>query len=856
MITRLSMRKLLLLTITIGLLATAAAPAQADLSETAEARYLAGLRERRLYSLVEAYCRRRLDEAYLVERRRAELTVELSRTALEAALFAKSPEREELAARAVKIIDDELRNKPSSAWRPLLDVQRGLVELVWGERLREEAQLLNAGEPQLEQARERLRSAVAQLKQARTSVEERLRESHRAKPGVNADVPDAEDWFSVRRNVDYQLGRAYRNQGESYPPRSPDRASSLEQAVETFESLTRAEQTDPITWQARLDEVTCKRLLGDLDSAEMILDLIDANAPPAEVADRARAQRIRVRIVANLLDEARKFLKPEDTDAASTVDADVRLAALEWLIAFGAAEEKAGRTQQATEIRARAAALTALIAERQAPYWARKAEALAASAVASTVTTSPAAVHADSSLTSAAASFYRQGNLDKAIEIYDQLFAQAWSKRQQEVAFDAAFTAGAIEQQRKQYAAAAGRYSKLAQTLAEHPRAAEAQLLAAYNVGQTLLAAKPDVLEAGLASYSQLLETQLKQWPSAKETAQARVWLGNLRMQQRAWDAAALAYSGVAPESPLALEAVRQLADCRLKQLAALRISGQPTGPMFVEVERELARYLPGYPQPTSIATPVARTAATALAKLGLLYGDEAFAPRAVVLLAEAARAVELPEVEAATIAVWRAAALVAAGHTEEAASIVAQSTNIPPSDAVAVVGLLDSAKPQAMPRHDAMLAEMVLKLAASVRQRSEPFVGPDALRVARAEARALNTLGRAAEARSAYDALLRNFPQDADARMAYAEFLARQTDRESLTLAAAKWREVERASPESSPRWYRARLGIVQAYADLGDKAKALQLIELTQALHPELGGPESKAKFDALFDRVKAAK
>ena len=147
---------------------------QAELSEASEAQYLAGLRERRLFTLAESYCRRRLADAYVLDRRRTELTVELSRTSLEAALFAKSPERDARFAQASQVLDEELRRKPNGAWRAALLVQRGLVDLIWGERLREEAQTLHAGDAALEQARERLRAAAAQLKQAAELVKDCL----------------------------------------------------------------------------------------------------------------------------------------------------------------------------------------------------------------------------------------------------------------------------------------------------------------------------------------------------------------------------------------------------------------------------------------------------------------------------------------------------------------------------------------------------------------------------------------------------------------------------------------------------------------------------------------------------------
>ena len=111
-----------------ALLSSAPRFCRAELSETSEARYLAGLRERRLFSLAESYCRRRLADAYVLDRRRTELTIELSRTSLEAALFAKSPERDAHFAQASQVLEEELRRKPNGAWRAALLVQRGLVE--------------------------------------------------------------------------------------------------------------------------------------------------------------------------------------------------------------------------------------------------------------------------------------------------------------------------------------------------------------------------------------------------------------------------------------------------------------------------------------------------------------------------------------------------------------------------------------------------------------------------------------------------------------------------------------------------------------------------------------------------------
>ncbi|MBN8627413.1 MAG: hypothetical protein J0M17_18200, partial [Planctomycetes bacterium] len=119
---------------------------------------------------------------------------------------------------------------------------------------------------------------------------------------------------------------------------------------------------------------------------------------------------------------------------------------------------------------------------------------------------------------------------------------------------------------------------------------------------------------------------------------------------------------------------------------------------------------------------------------------------------------------------------------------------------------------------------------------------------VAPAEARALSHLGRVAEARKVWDALASQRPRDAAVQEGYAAFLLTQPDRESLTRAVERWRLLERATREASPEWYRARLGTAQAYAKLGDTARSREIVELTAALHPDLGGAELKRQFERL--------
>lgn len=808
-------------------------PAAAQTFASTESRFLDGLRERRLFELAESHCRRQLAEAYAGKRRKAEATIELSRTLLEAALYSQPPQRDERFAAALKVLDDLRFDAADEPWRTPLAVQRGVAELVWGELLREEAQTLSAPESALAPAREHLAKAAATLRQACSEIDRQLQAASR--PAAAAPKPDelsAAEWTALKRNVDYQLARAYRNQGETYPPRSADRTTSFDQALEMLEHLARSETTDALTWQARLDEAVCRRLLGDLDGAERMLVLIDEQKPPANVADRARAQRIRVRLNAALPDEAQKFVRETDADPAEAADPDVRLAVLEWMLATARVAAQANKPAEVEARQQLAAAMTKLIAERHSAYWARRAESLMAAAVASSPVGDAAL------LVKAAESMYQQGNADRAVELYDQATEKADAAKQTDVAFSAAFTAAAIEQQRGRFAAAAERFLKLAATQPTHRRAAEAHLAGIFNTAQ-LLAKAPDraAAEAGYARYAELLQHQIRQWPTAPSTTQAHLWLGRLRQLQADWPAAIAAYAGVPVGDAQADEALRGLTAAWSRRFEVERAQGKPLD--LAEMERQFAAYAPGLPEMLpATSTPTARLAARTLAQMYLEFADDR-APRAAALLTQLAAAPDLPADEALAIETLRVLVDVESGRYDEAALRIGKLTSVSPNESAAVAAKLNRLAGQ-RPDVQAKIAPIVLRVL-ELRRLHDRQLAPTA-----GEAESLAAAGRTTEAKRLWEQLTQQSPRDGELQEAYARFLAGQSDPASRQTALAKWREVEKLSTESSPRWFRARLALARLYLQGGEKTRAAQIIELTAALHPELGGAALKAEFE----------
>jgi tetratricopeptide (TPR) repeat protein len=89
--------------------------------------------------------------------------------------------------------------------------------------------------------------------------------------------------------------------------------------------------------------------------------------------------------------------------------------------------------------------------------------------------------------------------------------------------------------------------------------------------------------------------------------------------------------------------------------------------------------------------------------------------------------------------------------------------------------------------------------------------------------------------------------------QQAYAEYLMALGDPSSLRSALERWRMAERRTQPGTPDWFRAKYWIARCHERLGDKRQAARVVTVLAGLHPELGGPDQKARFDALLKRCR---
>lgn len=822
-------------------------PPPVPTADTAVQAFLLGLRERRLFDLAVAECQERLSDTGITEVERIDLAIELSRTFMEQALEQRPDARDAYWRRAMEALDVTGGSKGSRLL--LIELQRGLIHLARGELGRQEGELAGAPEKLMETARQQLREAIATFERVKKGEADAMRELGPSKRAAAGGLTSPE-LIALRRNIDFQLSRAQRNQGQSYPPRSDDRVNSLRQAAERLAALPQFDEVDAVTWRSRLDEITCLRLLEDYGAAHArIAKLADAEPPP-ETRAGLLAERIRLALAEGKLPAALS-LAEEAKSSTDLPSPDVDFACLQayaaaWRAAAKQRESRSAAGQPADDAgqwQDRAAAQLRQIDRRWGPYWSRRAEMVLASSVAGAGGAENVTV-----LARAAESFYRGGQIDQALAAYDRAAALARQSHDADGAFDHAYTAAAIEQELHHHGQAAQRFRELAIAAPDHARAAEAHLLAIYNTAQ---AAKDESKQSDeLASseqYLTLLDEHLATWPKSPTANQARMWQGRLAERDEQWAEAVAAYRAIAADAPQATEAVTAAGRVYRRWLRELVADQQSTR----DVAAEAAQYFEdlissGHGRLPERWSETQRLAATSAASIWLEYTDDGFARAERVLSAALADAAEAPRAWRTTAEVLRVFAVAAQGRREQAGKLLAELAGGDPRQMLALIEKLGRTATTSSEQARRELAELALQ-AASRLQKDRGTLSPDERRAFDgAYIHALADAGRRDAALQAARRLAKDHPRDGQAQEQLADLLVEAADWKG---ALAAWREIGHKCREGSDRWLRSVYYQALAMKHLGQRTQAARLIKLTEGSHPRLGGPELADKFHELL-------
>ena len=810
--------------------------------------FLAGLRRRQLFELAETYCTGRLEDPRISDAEKAQFVIELSLSLTDWAVNSPPDGRERLWQRARQATDSFVATSAENPRLLLVCYQAASGLLLRGELARQEGEVVRDAGPLFEEAKTNLRLAIARFEE----LDERIRDEIRQKnlPGgrnsarSNPDLLSDYQLVSIQRDVQYQLARALRNQGQCYEPGSADRANSLTQAVGKLNSLVGFEPADQTTLKSRIDDIVCHRLLGEYATARRMLDTLAGAGTPPEIQLRTKAEEIRLALAQNALTQAVAMLSgPRELDGVTSADLDY--ARLEVCLVAWRSADQSKNSQEAARWQTEATAAVAAVERLHGPYWRRRAELLLAGYVESSSGGGDLVMRVR-----AAESSYRSGRIDDAVAAYDRARELAKQIGDTDQAFDLGFTAAAIIREAGRDQEALSRFRGLAVEMPSAPKASQAHRAAIYHAGQLAL----DGTGASLQTYLDLLDEHLSTWPTGSEADQVRWQLGNLRKHQSDWQNAVAVYRAISTDFIEYDRVVEAAADCYLAWLNDLNGKGLATD----EIASAAAGWLESLVfapdgRPPERWSPLTRQAVLWAAQIRMNYTTNGYGRTEQLLGIAMNSAEKAPPAWLAAAQTLLVFSLAGQERRREAAAVLEQISQGPTDELLAILEGIARLSAEGGANVRLELAGLQLRTVELLRPRRAELTQSQLHDLDRIAAEALANVGRVDEALQAYRRLAGALPNHGDVQEGYARLLGAQPDRASLETSLAKWRELAKRTPEGSDRWFRAKYAVARLHLRTNDKPKAEKMIRLLEVLHPELGGPQMKARFDQLREECR---
>lgn len=759
--------------------------------------FLDGLRQRRLFELAERHCERRWNDKTLSAIQRGELAVEWIRALSDHARNSSKDERERLVERAHDIAAQFVATHPDHSMGFLVRTQESLADAMLGELLRLEAEVAADPTRQLDEARRLSRTAARALEQLDRQLTEFL--PQRFRRPASTDELAAEQLASLQHQLRLQAARAQRNLALAYDDGSDDRLATLGRGVQLLEPSLRQLTPDmPLHAACCLELAAQQRLLGKPDAAREALARLDLATLDADTQLAFRAEVVRVALGQGNWNDVERLAKFDATSRGG-VAAEWDFVRLEVILARW--REAAARQQEMAEFQKQAVALLDEIQRDHGAYWRHRGDLLLVrlGGAAGTKNADLLARTADSLMV--------QGRPDEALSTYDQAAVQARESRQDATAFSLAYKAGLVQQQRQRHDDAARRLREASVAAPRQPQAPAAHLAAIWNLAQQIRAA-PEASPGELGTrYVDWLDEHLSLWSDSPTTAEARLWLGAWRETRRHWAEAADAYRGVALESPQALAAWRGVVRAETRRFA-------PAADRSVDAVAALE----------SAARSVWEWLDKASAPAGASADDE----REVTLL-KIRCLLRIP------------------GQEDDARRALAAVHALSPTAVEELVATIRESSRTPDAKRRSSLAPVTLDLVERLNAQRDGLPPATRRTVDVAQAEALASVGKRAEAVEAFRKLATAAPQDGDLQQAYAELLESGTASRDWQAALDQWRRIAGKSPPRTSRWYRAKRGVAAMMVRLGQKSEAVKFIRFLQETPPGLAAPW-KDEFESL--------
>ena len=812
--------------------------------------YFEQLRRRQLFNLAEGYCIRKLADDKLSESDRADLTLELSRTFAEHALYSSGQEAGDLWKRARETVDRFLTTEPSHPKRILMDVQSALIPASQAESLRWQSELNPLDTKRKSEALGLAAAVVSKLTALEQTLAERVRRTRTARP-------EAMQPFELRTLLDtvrYRLGNALLGQSKLLETTSPDRADALLTATDWLGKVSGASMSVEMSLNSKLLLAEIARIQNDLKRARATLKEVDDAKPRRNIRDRAMAERIRI------MNQENRY-----TDAAEALIAYRRkyqmmsgelryLNAIVILNLWRTAkevknEELASQLLQQFEVH------VARAIEHHGGYWGERCRLLQESMQSNQSLGAGLAAAIQQ-----AKQFYSAGRIDDAMDAYGKAVEEAQAKKLDDLAGNLAFIRGSILVRESNYVKAADAFREHTQSFPIHKRRASAHLLWVYCLGklydEQATANRREAYTEALTEHRHLFKGS----PTANEATWMLARLEERRLQiTKALDL----YKQIPVEHLRGKPAQAATARCYEMILARLRELKQSTAEWEAAAIRHLAKATnPFLKTPKTLDTEQSETVLR-LARIYLNRQTPGYSA-AEVCLGRVFDSWEQVQADANGGApmerekTWkwlinqatqlRIVSLAGQGNSREAQQLVERLSRNSADEVLAVLDGLMPLIEGADQQTRWQIGDLQLSASSGLLVRQDELTSEQQTRLAHCLGQAYLATDQSSKALEVYSALLDDSPRDKKLARTVADLLMKCESQECYRKAKVHWRTLLNSEKDGSQEWLEIRYQEALCCFKLGEFEECRKLLQVTRILYPNNGDKEIRSQIAKL--------
>jgi len=850
-------------------------------ADEATAQFYEQLRQRQLFSLVEADCLRRLEGQSLGERDRGEIVLELSRTYAAHAWQTFGAEQDDLWRRARQVVTEFLEQFPRHARRELFDVQRALIDFGQAEWSLAQTELRPDDRELPQRGSAAVDAAIQRLTALEKSIGQDLRQGTAAGSPMTTGAADKRLTQFERRALSQQirlrLGTARLVQAQLQATNAADRAASLVAADEWLLPLAAGPSGDRLTWDSQLALAEVTRLRGDLDRAAKMLATLDKSLgtdAPKEVRERFVSERICWWLAKGQPAEATAWLI-EQRRGGLTMSSELSYWQIKIEIELWRLATARGDAALANELWSQAQAEVVRLEQSEGGYWAARAKR------AWQLEREMKAYGRElATLVRRARAAFAAGMADEALQLFDAAIAAATQANQRELLRQLADTRASLLFQAGKYDEAAVAFGELA-SAPRHERSAATHLLWAISLGKSSEQMSSD--ERWL-EFVKVLRSLRERYPDEPEAVEAAWLLAQWAERQQRFRQALEWYSAVPTKHVRRDEAWAALARCHERFIAKLRTEGKS----IIEAEEAALEQL--IPAAKAVASSVASagaaggssaresSAANTGSKLPVASIDDDAELRlslpplkraqAELLVRVARLLLERQPAEyrladqllAHVIAnvregEWRKSAeqlrvvsLAGQRRIDDAERLLDSLEEAGPDELLTLLDGLTSVAAHCDAGTQRLVAELQLRTSNGLAASPASLTAAQKLRLWRARAEAFAATGQPSKALAVYQQLVEQSPRDVKLLRTAAELCDIIDSSAATTRAKSYWRRLESALKAGTLDWLEARWHVIRCCQKLGEQTEADKLLKVTKLLYPDLGGPTLKMRFEEL--------